>query len=72
MDPPDPAVVDVAFILFPVCRNFISLLRRTPLNDIVPFDKNITFHSESEAEADVPQPCSSRLAQLRSKRLLLY
>jgi len=36
--------VDVAFILLPVCRNFISLLRRTPLNDIIPFDKNITFH----------------------------
>ncbi|GFZ49171.1 hypothetical protein JCM24511_06921 [Saitozyma sp. JCM 24511] len=38
--------IDVAFILFPVCRNFISLLRRTPLNDIVPFDKNITFHKQ--------------------------
>ena len=36
--------VDVAFILLPVCRNFVSLLRRTPLNDIIPFDKNITFH----------------------------
>jgi len=36
--------VDVIFILFPVCRNFISLLRRTPLNSFVPFDKNITFH----------------------------
>lgn len=36
--------VDVALILLPVCRNFISLLRRTPLNDIIPFDKNITFH----------------------------
>ena len=36
--------VDVIFILLPVCRNFISLLRRTPLNDIIPFDKNITFH----------------------------
>ncbi|KAI0074348.1 NADPH oxidase [Panus rudis PR-1116 ss-1] len=36
--------VDVAFILLPVCRNFISLLRRTPLNDVIPFDKNITFH----------------------------
>jgi len=36
--------VDAAFILLPVCRNFISLLRRTPLNDIIPFDKNITFH----------------------------
>jgi len=36
--------VDVVFILLPVCRNFISILRRTPLNDIIPFDKNITFH----------------------------
>lgn len=36
--------VDAVFILLPVCRNFISLLRRTPLNDIIPFDKNITFH----------------------------
>ncbi|KAF8648949.1 hypothetical protein AX16_006129 [Volvariella volvacea WC 439] len=36
--------IDVIFILLPVCRNFISLLRRTPLNDIIPFDKNITFH----------------------------
>ncbi|CAL1709755.1 unnamed protein product [Somion occarium] len=36
--------VDVALVLLPVCRNFISLLRRTPLNDIIPFDKNITFH----------------------------
>ena len=36
--------VDVIFILLPICRNFISLLRRTPLNDIIPFDKNITFH----------------------------
>jgi predicted ferric reductase len=36
--------VDVVFILLPVCRNFISLLRRTPLNDIIPFDKAITFH----------------------------
>lgn len=36
--------VDVAFIMFPICRNFVSLLRRTPLNDIIPFDKNIAFH----------------------------
>jgi hypothetical protein len=35
---------DVIWILLPVCRNFVSLLRRTPLNDIIPFDKNITFH----------------------------
>ncbi|KAG8985470.1 hypothetical protein FRB90_004688, partial [Tulasnella sp. 427] len=36
--------VDVALILFPVCRNFISLLRRTSLNNFIPFDKNIEFH----------------------------
>ncbi|KIK07073.1 hypothetical protein K443DRAFT_673646 [Laccaria amethystina LaAM-08-1] len=36
--------IDVIFILLPVCRNFVSLLRRTPLNDIIPFDKNITLH----------------------------
>jgi len=36
--------VDVIFILLPVCRNFISLLRQTPLNTIVPFEKNIDFH----------------------------
>ncbi|KAL1615189.1 hypothetical protein SLS56_011905 [Neofusicoccum ribis] len=35
---------DVALVLFPVCRNLISLLRRTPLNGIIQFDKNITFH----------------------------
>ncbi|KAF2196385.1 hypothetical protein GQ43DRAFT_476373 [Delitschia confertaspora ATCC 74209] len=36
--------VDVALVLFPVCRNLISMARRTPLNGIIPFDKNITFH----------------------------
>lgn len=36
--------IDVIFILLPVCRNFISLLRRTPLNGIIPFDCNITLH----------------------------
>lgn len=36
--------IDVIFILLPVCRNFISLLRRTSLNSFIPFDKNITFH----------------------------
>ncbi|KAF8724443.1 NADPH oxidase, partial [Rhizoctonia solani] len=36
--------VDAALILLPVCRNFISLLRISPLGDIIPFDKNITFH----------------------------
>ncbi|KAI1295280.1 ferric reductase NAD binding domain-containing protein [Xylaria venustula] len=36
--------VDVALILFPVCRTFISIARQTPLNGIIQFDKNITFH----------------------------
>jgi len=36
--------VDVAFILLPICRNFISLLRWTPLNSVIPFDSNLTFH----------------------------
>ncbi|ORY26889.1 NADPH oxidase [Naematelia encephala] len=40
--------IDIIFILFPVCRNFVSLLRRTPLNSIIPFDKNITFHKQVE------------------------
>jgi NADPH oxidase 2 len=35
---------DVACILFPVCRTLISLARQTPLNGIIPFDKNLTFH----------------------------
>lgn len=36
---------DVAFILIPVCRNFISLLRRGPLNGVIPFEKSITFRA---------------------------
>lgn len=36
--------VDVAFILLPVCRNFITLVRRSALNHTIPFEKNITFH----------------------------
>lgn len=35
---------DVALILLPVCRTLISLLRQTPLNGIIQFDKNISFH----------------------------
>ncbi|MCJ1471495.1 hypothetical protein MMC13_000134 [Lambiella insularis] len=35
---------DIAFLVFPVCRTLISLLRQTPLNGIIQFDKNITFH----------------------------
>jgi NADPH oxidase len=46
--------IDIVFILFPVCRNFISMLRKSPLGRVVPFDKNIEFHSEyfPKAEAD--------------------
>ncbi|KAJ1651742.1 hypothetical protein IWQ61_007769 [Dispira simplex] len=36
--------VDVALILFPVCRTFVSLLRSTPLARVIPFDQNISFH----------------------------
>lgn len=35
---------DIALLIFPVCRTLISLLRQTPLNGIIQFDKNITFH----------------------------
>jgi len=35
---------DIALIIFPVCRTLISLLRQTPLNGIIQFDKNISFH----------------------------
>ena len=35
---------DTALILFPVCRTLLSMLRETPLNGIIPIDKNITFH----------------------------
>jgi NADPH oxidase 2 len=36
--------IDVALVLLPVCRTFISIARQTPLNGIIQFDKNITFH----------------------------
>ncbi|KAJ1927243.1 hypothetical protein IWQ60_003093 [Tieghemiomyces parasiticus] len=36
--------VDIAFILFPVCRTFISILRSTPLGRVVPFDRSVVFH----------------------------
>ncbi|KAI9753608.1 MAG: hypothetical protein M4579_005072 [Chaenotheca gracillima] len=35
---------DVAIILLPVCRSVISLLRQTPMNGIIQFDKNVSFH----------------------------
>ena len=31
-------------ILFSVCRNIITMIRQTPVNRVVPLDKNITFH----------------------------
>ncbi|KAJ7627849.1 NADPH oxidase [Mycena polygramma] len=36
--------IDVIFILLPVCRNFVSIMRRTPLATVIPFDENITLH----------------------------
>ncbi|KAL9005646.1 MAG: hypothetical protein Q9188_001602 [Gyalolechia gomerana] len=35
---------DIAILIFPVCRTLISLLRQTPLNGIIQFDKNVAFH----------------------------
>ena len=37
--------VDSGIILLPVCRTLISLLRQTPLNGVVQFDKNISLHT---------------------------
>ncbi|KAJ7140468.1 NADPH oxidase B [Mycena filopes] len=36
--------IDVIFILLPVCRNFVSIMRRSPLGTVIPFDENITLH----------------------------
>lgn len=36
--------VNAALILLPVCRNFTSLLRRTPLNHFIQLDKSTAFH----------------------------
>ena len=36
--------LDIAMLIFPVCRTLISLLRQTPLNGIIQFDRNISFH----------------------------
>ncbi|KAF7341131.1 FAD-binding FR-type domain-containing protein [Mycena venus] len=36
--------IDVIFILLPICRNFISVMRRTPIGTVIPFDENITLH----------------------------
>ncbi|KAL8695389.1 MAG: hypothetical protein Q9218_000148 [Villophora microphyllina] len=35
---------DIAILLFPVCRTLVSLLRQTPLNGIIQFDKSVSFH----------------------------
>lgn len=35
---------DIAILIFPVCRTLISLMRQTPLNGIIQFDENISFH----------------------------
>ena len=36
--------LDIAILIFPVCRTLISLARQTPLNGVIQFDKNIAFH----------------------------
>jgi hypothetical protein len=36
--------LDAALILLPVCRNFVSVVRRTSIGTVIPFDKNITLH----------------------------
>ncbi|THU96456.1 hypothetical protein K435DRAFT_892601 [Dendrothele bispora CBS 962.96] len=40
--------INVIFILLPVCGNFISLMRRSPVGTVIPFDKNITFHNQPD------------------------
>lgn len=35
---------DIAILIFPVCRTLVSLMRQTPLNGIIQFDENISFH----------------------------
>lgn len=39
-----PIEINTAVILLPMCRSAISFLRSTPLNNIIPFDKNKSFH----------------------------
>ncbi|XP_024542978.1 respiratory burst oxidase homolog protein F [Selaginella moellendorffii] len=36
--------LNMALILFPMCRNFLTYLRSTWLNQVVPFNDNINFH----------------------------
>ncbi|KAK4056217.1 hypothetical protein OIO90_002658 [Microbotryomycetes sp. JL221] len=35
---------NVAFILLPVCRTFVSWLRRGPLDEMIPFEHSVSFH----------------------------
>ncbi|KAI0242539.1 hypothetical protein L0F63_001182 [Massospora cicadina] len=39
-----PIEINTAMILLPMCRSIISALRSTPLNHVIPFDKNKNFH----------------------------
>ncbi|GAA6004014.1 uncharacterized protein JCM10292_005838 [Rhodotorula paludigena] len=36
--------VDVAFLLLPICRSFITLMRRTPMIRKLPLDESVAFH----------------------------
>ncbi|GEM09205.1 NADPH oxidase isoform 2 [Rhodotorula toruloides] len=36
--------IDVVFILLPICRGLVTLLRRTALNKVIPFDESVEFH----------------------------
>lgn len=35
--------VDIAFILLPVCRNFVTIVRNLPLKKVLPIDEAIQF-----------------------------
>lgn len=35
--------VDIAFILLPVCRNFVTIVRNSPLKKVLPIDEAIQF-----------------------------
>lgn len=48
--------VDIVFILLPVCRNFVSFLRRSPLNRAVPFDKSVAFRASSSSRSSLALP----------------
>ncbi|POY69925.1 hypothetical protein BMF94_7057 [Rhodotorula taiwanensis] len=36
--------VDIAFILLPICRNFVTLMRNSVLRNCLPFDEATEFH----------------------------